>query len=85
MKRKVITQWTCDKCGKVFENGGRISRPMGLCDLKIIQEFNYIVGWTSKKHYDLCCDCSEEFFKLVKDWISRKRQEDLNTNTDIKE
>lgn len=71
MKRKVITQWTCDKCGKVFENGGH-SRPLGVCNLKIVQDFNYICGWTSRKHYDLCLDCSENFSKLVKDWISEK-------------
>ena len=73
MKRKVVTQWTCDKCGKVFKNCG-IFRPMGIGSLKIVQEFNYIYGWTSRQHYDLCCDCAENFSNLVNDWISGEKK-----------
>lgn len=67
MKRRVVREWTCDRCGKTVDND-TIFRPYGIGRSKVHISIGIVYYALDK---DLCSECANGLANVIENYMRR--------------
>lgn len=70
MKRRVVREWTCDRCGKTVD-GYKIFRPLNIGRSKVHISIGILYYDLDK---DLCSECAKGLTDMIDDYLWRQKQ-----------
>ena len=71
MKRRVVKEWTCDRCGRIIE--GRIFRPLGMGKSRVHIDIGL---YYYKDKRDLCSYCANDLAEVIDNYLKRGNKND---------